>query len=54
MIAGRDEHDSTSVDVPKDDYVPKDNDIRHIRIGLPRECFIEGLDPGVRASVQEC
>ena len=53
VVAGRDEHDSTSVDFPVGELVPRDSDIRNIRIGLPRECFVEGLDSGVRASVQE-
>jgi len=53
VVAGRDERDSTSVNVPAGDFVPQDNDIQQIRIGLPRECFVEGLDPGVRSSVQE-
>jgi aspartyl-tRNA(Asn)/glutamyl-tRNA(Gln) amidotransferase subunit A len=53
VVAGRDEHDSTSVAVPVEDYVPRDVDIRGIRIGLPRECYVSGLDEGVRNAVQE-
>src|SRR5947209_7037980 len=53
VIAGRDEHDSTTADVPVPDYAAEiGNDIKGARIGVPRELFGEGLDVEVRASVE--
>jgi aspartyl-tRNA(Asn)/glutamyl-tRNA(Gln) amidotransferase subunit A len=52
-IAGRDPMDSTSADVPVPDYVAElQKDVRGLRIGVPKECFGEGLDAEVRASVE--
>jgi aspartyl-tRNA(Asn)/glutamyl-tRNA(Gln) amidotransferase subunit A len=52
-IAGRDPMDSTSADVPVPDYVAElKKDVRGLRIGVPKECFGEGLDAKVRASVE--
>ena len=52
-IAGRDPMDSTSADVPVPDYVAElEKDVRGLRIGVPKECFGEGLDAEVRASVE--
>jgi aspartyl-tRNA(Asn)/glutamyl-tRNA(Gln) amidotransferase subunit A len=52
-IAGRDPMDSTSADVPVPDYVAElKKDVRGLRIGVPKECFGEGLDAEVRASVE--
>jgi aspartyl-tRNA(Asn)/glutamyl-tRNA(Gln) amidotransferase subunit A len=52
-IAGRDPMDSTSADVPVPDYVEELNKGVHgLRIGVPKECFGEGLDAEVRASVE--
>ena len=54
VMAGFDERDSTSVDRPKEDYSKKLNaEIRNLRIGLPREYFAEGLEPGVRKAVED-
>ncbi len=53
VIAGRDERDSTSVDVPVPDYVTEMRTARGPwKLGLPREYFGEGLDPEVRAAVE--
>jgi aspartyl-tRNA(Asn)/glutamyl-tRNA(Gln) amidotransferase subunit A len=53
VIAGRDELDSTSADVPVPDYTAGlENDISGKRIGVPRALFGEGLDAEVRDSVQ--
>jgi aspartyl-tRNA(Asn)/glutamyl-tRNA(Gln) amidotransferase subunit A len=53
VIAGRDEHDSTTADVPVPDYAGAiGDDIKGARIGVPRELFGEGLDAEVRASVE--
>jgi aspartyl-tRNA(Asn)/glutamyl-tRNA(Gln) amidotransferase subunit A len=52
-IAGRDPMDSTSADVPVPDYVEElKKDVRGLRIGVPKECFGDGLDSEVRASVE--
>jgi aspartyl-tRNA(Asn)/glutamyl-tRNA(Gln) amidotransferase subunit A len=51
-MAGFDERDSTCADEPVPDYGAGLNDsIEGLRIGLPKEYFGEGLDPGVAASV---
>jgi aspartyl-tRNA(Asn)/glutamyl-tRNA(Gln) amidotransferase subunit A len=53
VMAGFDIRDSTSVDRPKEDYAKKLNpEIKNLRIGLPREYFGEGIDPGVRKAVE--
>lgn len=52
-MAGFDTRDSTSANVVVPDYVDAlDNDIKGLRIGLPKEYFGAGLDAGVGASVQ--
>ena len=52
-MAGRDPMDSTSADVPVPDYVAElKKDVRGLRIGVAKECFGEGLDAEVRASVE--
>jgi aspartyl-tRNA(Asn)/glutamyl-tRNA(Gln) amidotransferase subunit A len=45
VIAGRDDRDSTSVDVPVPDYVPgKSDSLRGVVIGRPKEYFPPELD----------
>jgi aspartyl-tRNA(Asn)/glutamyl-tRNA(Gln) amidotransferase subunit A len=52
VIAGRDELDSTSADVPVSDYVSGlENDISGKKIGIPRALLGEGLDDEVRESI---
>ncbi len=52
-IAGFDPLDSTSVDIPVPDYRATLRDgVRGLRIGLPREYFIGGLDAEVRSAVE--
>ncbi|MGQ9659577.1 MAG: Asp-tRNA(Asn)/Glu-tRNA(Gln) amidotransferase subunit GatA [Thermochromatium sp.] len=47
-MAGFDERDSTSADVPVPDYVDAlDDDLHGLRIGLPKEYFGAGLDTRV-------
>ena len=54
VIAGRDEMDSTSADVPVPDYASTlDDDIAGKTIGVPRALFGEGLDDEVRDSVEQ-
>jgi len=53
-IAGYDPSDSTSVDTPVPDYqAVLDGDLGRVRIGLPKEYFIDGLDADVRRSVEQ-
>jgi len=51
-IAGHDLQDSTSLNQPVPDYVAKlGNDLRGIRLGLPKEYMIEGIDSQVKAAI---
>lgn len=52
IIAGYDERDSTSADIPAPDYTRAlVNDVQGLKIGIPREYFVEGIDPQVRAAI---
>jgi aspartyl-tRNA(Asn)/glutamyl-tRNA(Gln) amidotransferase subunit A len=52
IISGRDENDSTTVDVPTVE-LPSAEDLKGVRIGVPRELNdAEGIEPGVRAAVR--
>jgi len=52
IIAGYDPMDSTSVNIPVPDYTESlVNDLRGLKVGLPKEYFIEGLDKEVRKSI---
>ena len=54
VMAGFDARDSTSLERPREDYGRSLNrDLRGLRIGLPREYFGDGIDPGVRNAVEE-
>ena len=54
IIAGYDEMDSTSVDTPVPDYSKAlQKDVKGLKIGVPEEFFIEGLDPEVKAATLE-
>jgi aspartyl-tRNA(Asn)/glutamyl-tRNA(Gln) amidotransferase subunit A len=54
VIAGHDERDSTSADVPVPDYRSAlSNDVRGMRIGVPEEALSEGLDSEVRAALED-
>lgn len=51
-LAGRDDKDSTTPPEPVDDYSEEVvKDIRGLKIGLPKEYFIEGMDEEVRKIV---
>jgi aspartyl-tRNA(Asn)/glutamyl-tRNA(Gln) amidotransferase subunit A len=53
-IGGYDPSDSTSVNVGVADYKQSlKKDVKGIRIGIPKEYFIEGMDPEVEKSVKE-
>jgi aspartyl-tRNA(Asn)/glutamyl-tRNA(Gln) amidotransferase subunit A len=52
LIAGYDERDSTSANVPLPDYTRAlGQGVKGLKIGIPKEYFVEGLDPAVRDSV---
>ena len=54
VMAGFDARDSTSLERPKEDYSRfLSKEVRGLRIGLPKEYFGEGIEPGVRAAVEE-
>ncbi len=54
IISGYDGHDSTSINIPVPDFTKAlTNEIKGIKIGLPKEYFVEGLDPEVKAIVEE-
>jgi aspartyl-tRNA(Asn)/glutamyl-tRNA(Gln) amidotransferase subunit A len=53
VIAGRDEHDTTTVELPHPVELPEAEDLRGLRIGIPKELNeAEGIEPGVTAAVQ--
>jgi len=53
-IAGHDRRDATSAPLETPDYrqalVP---DLKGVRVGVPREYFVEGMDDGVRACIED-
>ena len=52
-IAGHDERDSTSLPHPVPNYeAALTGDIRGLRVGVPREYFVEGIQPDVEAAVR--
>ncbi len=53
-IAGKDSRDSTSIATPEGDYISGlSQDVRGLRLGVPREYFVDGLDSGVGEAVRE-
>lgn len=52
-ISGHDRHDSTSANVEVPNFASAlTGDIKGLRVGVPPECFGEGLDAEVKASVE--
>jgi aspartyl-tRNA(Asn)/glutamyl-tRNA(Gln) amidotransferase subunit A len=52
-IAGYDNNDSTSVDLPVPDYTKcLGGGIKGMRLGIPKEYFVEGMQPEVEAAVK--
>jgi aspartyl-tRNA(Asn)/glutamyl-tRNA(Gln) amidotransferase subunit A len=53
VLAGHDPRDSTSVDTPVPDYLASlTGDVRGLRLGVPREYFVAGMEPGVESAVR--
>ena len=53
-MAGYDPRDSTSLDLPPTDFTAGlTGDVKGMRLGIPREYFVEGMEPGVRTAVEE-
>jgi aspartyl-tRNA(Asn)/glutamyl-tRNA(Gln) amidotransferase subunit A len=53
-LAGHDPKDSTSVDTPVPDYAAAlTGNVKGLRIGLPKEYFIDGLDPDVQKAMDD-
>ena len=52
-MAGHDPRDSTSVDVPVPDYAAAlSGEVRGMRLGVPREYFVAGMEPRVEEAVR--
>jgi aspartyl-tRNA(Asn)/glutamyl-tRNA(Gln) amidotransferase subunit A len=52
-IAGRDPRDSTSLDLPPEDFTSQlGRDLKGARLGVPREYFVDGMDKRVRERVE--
>ena len=53
VISGHDPKDSTSADIAAPDFTKAlRKDVKGMKIGLPKEYFIEGMDPEVEKAVQ--
>ena len=54
LLVGHDEKDTTSLDMPKQDYVESlKNDVKGLKIGIPKEFYAEGLNEEVRESLNK-
>jgi aspartyl-tRNA(Asn)/glutamyl-tRNA(Gln) amidotransferase subunit A len=54
VIAGHDPRDSTSVDQPVPDYTKSlVSDLKGLRIGVPREYFVKGMESGVEQVMRQ-
>ena len=54
VIAGHDQRDSTSVPESVPDFTEGiSKDVKGLKIGLPKEYFIEGLDPAVKEAIEQ-
>ena len=53
IIAGRDQRDSTTAELPEDVRLPEDGSLAGVTIGVPTELNeAEGIEPGVRDAVR--
>ncbi|MBI2430143.1 MAG: Asp-tRNA(Asn)/Glu-tRNA(Gln) amidotransferase subunit GatA, partial [Ignavibacteriales bacterium] len=54
IIAGHDENDSTSANVPVPDYLSFLNrDVKGLKIGMPKEYFSDALDQEIRSVIEK-
>src|SRR3990170_2535746 len=54
VIAGHDPKDSTSADIAVPDFTKAlKKDVKGLKIGIPKEYFIEGMDPEVERAVRD-
>ena len=53
IIAGKDKFDGTSLDLKFNYLQGLTGDMKGLKIGLPKECFDKGLDPGIKEKVLE-
>ena len=54
IIAGHDEKDSTSYEIEKKDYTKAlKNDVKGLKIGVPKEFFAEGINAEVKEKLEE-
>ena len=54
IIAGHDPRDSTSANVPVPNYTESlVNKVEGLRIGIPKEYFVEGIDPEVKQYIEK-
>jgi aspartyl-tRNA(Asn)/glutamyl-tRNA(Gln) amidotransferase subunit A len=53
-IAGHDPRDSTSLDAPIADYIKNcGSSLEGVRVGIPREYFVDGMEAGVEQTVRD-
>ena len=54
IIAGHDEKDSTSMNIEKKDYTKAlKNDVKGLKIGIPKEYFGAGINPEVKQKLEQ-
>ena len=54
LLVGHDEKDTTSLNMPKVDYVAElKNDVKGLKIGVPKEFFGEGINSEVKESLEK-
>jgi len=54
VISGHDERDTTSADVAVPDYTKSlVKDVKGLKIGVPKEYFVEGIDPEVKTAIEK-
>ena len=54
IIAGHDERDTTSEDMPKKDYTKAlKNNVKGLKIGVPKEFFGEGINEEVKSTLEK-
>jgi aspartyl-tRNA(Asn)/glutamyl-tRNA(Gln) amidotransferase subunit A len=53
-IAGKDSRDATSLPAPVPDYLKNlEKPVKGLRLGIPKEYFQTGMEPGVESSIRE-